>query len=76
MDTIDKRPLVAIHCLEGFVMQQTNFPFVTIVHDDVSTDGSAAIMREYEEKYPLISKLLYEHEYVYQKVGLMICKSK
>ena len=21
-------------CLEGFVMQQTNFPFVAIVHDD------------------------------------------
>ena len=30
-------------CLEGFVMQQTNFPFVAIVHDDASTDGSAAI---------------------------------
>ena len=30
-------------CLEGFVMQQTNFPFVAIVHDDASIDGSAAI---------------------------------
>ena len=63
------KPLVAIHCLvynhapylrdclEGFVMQQTNFPFVAIVHDDASTDASAAIIREYEEKYPDIIKL-------------------
>ena len=34
-------------CLDGFVMQQTNFPFVAIVHDDASTDNSAAIIREY-----------------------------
>ena len=62
MDTIDKRSLVAIHCFvynhepylrdcfEGFVMQQTNFPFVAIVHDDASTDGTADIIREYAEK--------------------------
>lgn len=71
--------LVAIHCLvynhepylrdclEGFVMQQTNFPFVAIVHDDASTDGSAAIIREYEEKYPDIIKPIYETENQYSK---------
>ncbi len=26
-------------CLEGFVMQQTNFRFVAIVHDDVSINN-------------------------------------
>ena len=79
MDTIDKRPLVAIHCFvynhepylrdcfEGFVMQQTNFPFVAIVHDDASTDNSAAIIREYEEKYPHIFKPIYETENQYSK---------
>lgn len=79
MDTIDRRPLVAIHCFvynqepylrdcfEGFVMQQTNFPFVAIVHDDASTDGSAAIIREYEEKYPHIFKPIYETENQYSK---------
>ena len=73
------KPLVAIHCLvynhepylrdcfEGFVMQQTNFPFVAIVHDDVSTDGSAAIIREYEQKYPHIFKPIYEIENQYSK---------
>ena len=73
------KPLVAIHCLvynhepylrdcfEGFVMQQTNFPFVAIVHDDASTDGSAAIIREYEEKYPDIIKPIYETENQWRK---------
>lgn len=54
-------------CLDGFVMQQTNFPFVAIVHDDASTDGSAAIIREYEEKYPDIIKPIYETENQYSK---------
>jgi len=43
-------------CLDGFVMQQTDFPFVAIVHDDASTDKSADIIREYAEKYPDITK--------------------
>jgi glycosyltransferase involved in cell wall biosynthesis len=71
--------LVAIHCLvynhepylrdclEGFVMQQTSFPFVAIVHDDASTDGSTAIIREYEEKYPDIIKPIYETENQWRK---------
>ena len=54
-------------CLEGFVMQQTNFPFVAIVHDDASTDNSAAIIREYAEKYPDIIKPLFETENQYSK---------
>ena len=43
-------------CLEGFVMQKTNFRFEAIVHDDASTDGTAAIIKEYAEKYPDIIK--------------------
>ena len=79
MDKIDYKPLVAIHCLvynhepylrdcfEGFVMQQTNFPFVAIVHDDASTDGSAAVIREYEQKYPHIFKPIFETENQWSK---------
>ena len=71
--------LVAIHCLvynheaylrdclDGFAMQKTNFRFVAIVHDDVSTDGSAAIIREYEEKYPDIIRPISETENQYSK---------
>ena len=54
-------------CLDGFVMQQTTFPFEAIVHDDASTDGSVAIIREYAEKYPDIIKPIYETENQYSK---------
>jgi len=54
-------------CLDGFVMQKTNFRFVAIVHDDASKDNSAAIIREYAEKYPDIIKPIYETENQYSK---------
>jgi len=54
-------------CLDGFVMQQTNFRFEAIVHDDASTDGSADIIREYAEKYPDIIKPIIETENQYSK---------
>lgn len=54
-------------CLEGFVMQQTDFPFVAIVHDDASTDHSADIIREYAAKYPHIIRPIYETENQYSK---------
>ncbi len=71
--------LVAIHCLvynhepylrdcfEGFVKQKTNFRFVAIVHEDCSTDNSAAIIREYEAKYPDIFRPIYESENQWSK---------
>lgn len=54
-------------CLEGFVMQKTNFRFVAVVHDDASTDKSAVIIREYAEKYPDIICPIYETENQYSK---------
>ena len=54
-------------CLEGFVKQKTNFRFEAIVHDDASTDGTVAIIREYAEKYPDIIKPIYEKENQYSK---------
>ncbi len=54
-------------CLEGFVMQETNFPFLAIVHDDASTDNTAEIIREYAERYPDIIKPIYESENQYSK---------
>lgn len=54
-------------CLEGFVMQKTNFRFEAIVHDDASTDGTAAIIKEYADKYPDIIKPILETENQYSK---------
>ncbi len=74
-----KEPLVIINCLvynhepylrqclDGFVMQQTTFPFYAVVHDDASTDQSAAIIREYASKYPAIIHPIYETENQFSK---------
>lgn len=34
-------------CLDGFVMQKTDFPFEILISDDASTDKSADIIKEY-----------------------------
>ena len=54
-------------CFEGFVMQKTNFAFEVLVHDDASTDNSAAIIREYTARYPDIFKPIYQTENQYSK---------
>ena len=54
-------------CLDGFVMQKTDFRFEVIVHDDASTDNSAEIIREYESRYPEIIKPIYQTENQYSK---------
>lgn len=64
--TYNHEPYIS-QCLEGFVMQKTNFRFEAIVHDDASTDGTAAIIREYAEKYPDIIKPIFETENQYSK---------
>lgn len=43
-------------CLNGFLIQETNFPFEILVDDDFSQDNTAAIIREYHTKYPNIIK--------------------
>ena len=54
-------------CLEGFVMQKTNFGIEVLVHDDASLDNTANIIREYEAKYPEIIKPIYQTENQYSK---------
>ena len=59
--------------LEGFVSQETDFPFEVIVHDDASADGTDEIIREYQAKYPDIIKPIFQKENQYSK-GVPITK--
>lgn len=60
--------------LEGFVMQKTNFLFEILVHDDASTDNTADVIREYEEKYPELIKPIYQTVNQYSQ-GIPISKT-
>lgn len=53
--------------LDGIVAQKTDFPFEIIVHDDMSTDGTAEIIRQYEKEYPDLIRAIYESENQYSK---------
>lgn len=67
-------PLVSICCttfnharyladaLDGFLRQETTFPFEVLAHDDASTDGSADILRAYADKYPRLIKPVIQAE--------------
>ena len=52
-------------CIDGFLMQKTNFNFEILIHDDHSTDGTEEIIKEYAKQYPDIIKPLFEKENQY-----------
>jgi len=54
-------------CIEGFLKQVTSFKFEILIHDDASTDGTAAIIRKYAQQYPEIIKPIYQTENQYSK---------
>ena len=72
-------PLVSVMCLaynhekyiedalKGFLIQETDFPFEVLIHDDASTDRTADIIREYEKRYPHIIKPIYQKENQWSK---------
>lgn len=53
--------------IEGFLMQETEFPFEIIIHDDASTDTTAHIIREYKKNYPELIKPIYQTENQFSK---------
>ncbi|MCO5388439.1 MAG: glycosyltransferase [Desulfosporosinus sp.] len=53
--------------LDSMLMQKTRFAYEIIVHDDASTDHTAAIIKEYAEKYPNIVKPILQTENQYSK---------
>lgn len=54
-------------CLNGFLMQECDFDFEVLIHDDASTDGTSEIIREYQEKYPNIIKPIIQTENQWSK---------
>nr|WP_298332170.1 glycosyltransferase [uncultured Christiangramia sp.] len=48
-------------CLEGILMQKTNFTFEILLGEDSSTDGTREICIEYAEKYPNKIRLFLHH---------------
>lgn len=54
-------------CLDGILMQQTNFKYEIIINDDFSTDGTTEIIQEYVEKYPEIIKPIFHDENLFSK---------
>lgn len=53
--------------LQSFVDQVTDFKFEVIVHDDVSTDGTRAIIQKYVDLYPDIFVPIFQTENQYSK---------
>lgn len=45
-------------CLKGFLMQQTNFSFEILIHDDASTDNTLEIITNYEKKHPELFRVV------------------
>lgn len=54
-------------CLDGFVMQKTNFSIEVLIYDDASTDGTQDIIHEYESRFPDMIKPIYQTVNQYSK---------
>ncbi|WP_271424727.1 glycosyltransferase family 2 protein [Aequorivita sinensis] len=54
-------------CLESLVSQECDFDFEILIHDDASTDGTQAIIKEFQQKYPDIVKPILQTENQWSK---------
>lgn len=73
------QPLVSVLCtayqhvnfirqaIDGFLMQETTFPIEILIHDDASTDGTAEIIKEYADRYPILIKATLQKENQYSR---------
>ncbi|WP_436917400.1 glycosyltransferase [Acinetobacter schindleri] len=73
------QPIVSICCitfnhenfiekaLKGFLIQETDFPFEILIHDDASTDSTVEIIQKYKALYPRIIRTILQQENQYTK---------
>lgn len=45
-------------CIEGIMMQKTNFAFEYIIGEDCSTDSTMEIVQEYARRYPDVIRII------------------
>ena len=74
-----QEPIISIICntynqekyiadaLDSFLMQEVSVPFEILVHDDASTDGTADVIRAYEQRFPESIKPIDQTENQYSK---------
>ncbi|HPW37667.1 MAG TPA: glycosyltransferase, partial [Syntrophorhabdus sp.] len=54
-------------CIEGFLLQKTDFPIEIIIHDDASTDNTPQIIDEYAKRYSGLIVPILQTENQYSK---------
>jgi len=64
--TYNHEPYIA-EAIEGFLMQETDFPFEILIRDDASTDKTAEIVKKYADRYPQLIKPVFEQENTFSK---------
>ncbi len=77
-----EKPLVSVFCMtynqentvaqaiEGVLRQETDFAVELIVHDDASTDQTAAIIRDYMARYPQRVRAIFQTQNQYKNANL------
>jgi glycosyltransferase involved in cell wall biosynthesis len=57
--------------IDSVLMQETDFPFELVVHDDASTDGTVEIILDYANRYPGLIRVILQKENQFSKGGLI-----
>jgi len=84
---MELKPGVTVYCLafnhadyigqtlQGFLDQETDFPFHVIVHDDCSTDNTRAVIERYVAKRPEMFTTIFQEENQFSKMGIGIIRN-